>query len=359
MVDKVIENIESGLTIVLDYLTIVWNYILIGWDKIGFNVNVNTDAVTNFEQGIMHVLIWIIIGVVIYIVTPHIFKFYYFHSKKFLKHKREVKNAVSDFNNVMNYANNMFRQNQFNFQAGRNQLERPAEYINLSRYNYVRNHEIKPDTHSVNVTLPIVHSASLQPIRYLSKYFNIEATEYNLQRIEEVGENVSRLKNAIQNLEDRVNSITEMVKPPYLIQKKFKNEFLEQVGIDFPSLSVPYEKYYFNYVSPGGKSTQQTVISLDSERIDELAEYIAHKIRFKKSVAGQRALMSNKLRERIKARDLYTCQNCGISTMSEPHLLLEIDHIVPVSKGGMTMETNLQTLCWKCNRSKSNKILNS
>ncbi|HIS15474.1 MAG TPA: HNH endonuclease [Candidatus Scatomorpha merdavium] len=37
--------------------------------------------------------------------------------------------------------------------------------------------------------------------------------------------------------------------------------------------------------------------------------------------------------------------------------MLEIDHIIPVSKGGRTAEENLQTLCWKCNRAKSDKIM--
>ena len=31
--------------------------------------------------------------------------------------------------------------------------------------------------------------------------------------------------------------------------------------------------------------------------------------------------------------------------------------IIPVAKGGLTEESNLQTLCWKCNRSKSDKIM--
>ena len=56
-------------------------------------------------------------------------------------------------------------------------------------------------------------------------------------------------------------------------------------------------------------------------------------------------------------RDNYTCKSCGNSTHDEPNLLLEIDHIVPVSKGGYTTEENLQTLCWKCNRSKGNKLV--
>lgn len=60
------------------------------------------------------------------------------------------------------------------------------------------------------------------------------------------------------------------------------------------------------------------------------------------------------LREYILSRDNYTCKKCGLSRYKEPHLLLEVDHIVPVSKGGSSIEGNLQTLCWQCNRSKSN-----
>ena len=62
------------------------------------------------------------------------------------------------------------------------------------------------------------------------------------------------------------------------------------------------------------------------------------------------------LREFILERDNYTCQCCGNSIKKEPNLLLEVDHIKPVSKGGASIPGNLQTLCWKCNRSKSNKI---
>ena len=62
------------------------------------------------------------------------------------------------------------------------------------------------------------------------------------------------------------------------------------------------------------------------------------------------------LREFILERDNYTCQFCGNSIRREPNLLLEVDHITPVSKGGASIPGNLQTLCWKCNRSKSNRI---
>lgn len=61
------------------------------------------------------------------------------------------------------------------------------------------------------------------------------------------------------------------------------------------------------------------------------------------------------LRDYILKRDNYTCQKCGNSSSKEPNLLLEVDHIQPVSKWGPSIPENLETLCWKCNRSKSNK----
>ena len=35
---------------------------------------------------------------------------------------------------------------------------------------------------------------------------------------------------------------------------------------------------------------------------------------------------------------------------------LEFDHIIPLSKGGSNTVRNIQLLCQKCNREKSNKI---
>src|SRR5699024_2516386 len=124
--------------------------------------------------------------------------------------------------------------------------------------------------------------------------------------------------------------------------------------IDFITLYFP--KYTFRYVSPGGNKSTHCDINLDIDNLNEFVQYLSELVKFKKSAAGQRALMTSKLREKIKQRDNYTCQKCGISTNDERNLLLEIDHIIPISKGGMSTEENLQTLCWKCNRTKGAKV---
>lgn len=90
--------------------------------------------------------------------------------------------------------------------------------------------------------------------------------------------------------------------------------------------------------------------------LERFIAYLDQSIKRKKSIAGQRALMTAKLRDEIKERDNYTCCSCNNSIYNEPNLLLEIDHIIPLSKGGLTEKSNLQTLCWKCNRKKGSKI---
>lgn len=67
----------------------------------------------------------------------------------------------------------------------------------------------------------------------------------------------------------------------------------------------------------------------------------------------QRKLMTRALRKQIMERDDYTCQICGKYMPDE--IGLQIDHIVPVSRGGKTIPSNLRVLCSKCNAKKGNK----
>lgn len=64
------------------------------------------------------------------------------------------------------------------------------------------------------------------------------------------------------------------------------------------------------------------------------------------------------MRIKVFERDNYTCQICQRSSKHD-HVKLEVDHIIPVSRGGSDNISNLQTLCFDCNRGKSNKILDN
>lgn len=65
-----------------------------------------------------------------------------------------------------------------------------------------------------------------------------------------------------------------------------------------------------------------------------------------------RIAISKTNRFKILSRDNYACQYCGNKA---PDVVLEIDHKIPVSKGGTNDFDNLVTSCFDCNRGKSNK----
>ena len=57
------------------------------------------------------------------------------------------------------------------------------------------------------------------------------------------------------------------------------------------------------------------------------------------------------MRFAIYKRDNYRCRKCGRQTDD-----LEVDHIIPIAKGGKSTYDNLQTLCHRCNSKKSDNI---
>jgi hypothetical protein len=60
------------------------------------------------------------------------------------------------------------------------------------------------------------------------------------------------------------------------------------------------------------------------------------------------------VRFEVFKRDSFRCQYCGATA---PEVLLQIDHIAPVSKGGTNDIVNLLTSCAACNAGKSDRTL--
>jgi len=66
--------------------------------------------------------------------------------------------------------------------------------------------------------------------------------------------------------------------------------------------------------------------------------------------SDDRQPISEDVQNKVWNRDGGKCVKCGSQEK------LEFDHIIPVSKGGANTARNIQLLCEKCNREKSNKI---
>lgn len=89
------------------------------------------------------------------------------------------------------------------------------------------------------------------------------------------------------------------------------------------------EEYQGHYKAVGGTCAEcRTRASNSSER--------------QRSVAAS-------ARFRILRRDKFQCRYCG---QAAPFVTLEVDHVIPVAKGGTSDDSNLITACLDCNRGK-------
>jgi hypothetical protein len=282
----------------------------------------------------------------------------YFNSDEFQSLRSSVRRVVEEHNDVVQYVAEVRERGAFDIGASATgKYAHLASFENDSTWNIKRDRntaEYAPHVH--NASLQVVRKASAEPIKYLMKYFEIKPDTETLADVQLVAQDVSRLEGAVENVRNRKREIQSKVHPPQFILSRYPDEFWRQVGVRLSPITVPYQVYKFQYTSAGGNSGQVVNVKLDTPTLDALSETLAQKIRWKKSAAGQRALMTARLRGQIKDRDNHTCLQCGVSVAAEPNLLLEVDHIIPVSKGGLSDPENLQTLCWRCNRSKGAKM---
>jgi 5-methylcytosine-specific restriction endonuclease McrA len=68
----------------------------------------------------------------------------------------------------------------------------------------------------------------------------------------------------------------------------------------------------------------------------------------------RRAPIGLKLRFQILQRDNFTCRYCG---RKAPDVVLHVDHVTPVSQGGLSEPDNLVAACEDCNLGKKDVLL--
>ena len=207
-----------------------------------------------------------------------------------------------------------------------------------------------------NCSSSVVSNASNNTIKYLIKYTNIEHDEYSLQRIDYCidwmqlyEQTTSDMRVLAKGINNELPLFVRMFTSTYKLSYTVCN-----VSYKMTKFSAP--TFVFSYTSPACKSGRTLSIDITPNVLQGIKSEIYAKVNKSGHSRTQRSGMTNDLREAIKHRDNYTCCLCGNSVYNEPNLLLEVDHIIPIAKGGKTEASNLQTLCWRCNRAKSDRI---
>lgn len=170
---------------------------------------------------------------------------------------------------------------------------------------------------------------------------------------------IEAFQKGIENLPPIMQCSKEIAKENKLSYKKYCDieEKLCSEQIVFP-VSDPKFLVKNEYTSPKGRSVLHSAYGYTFDavlkmtiRIKEINEEM-NSAEYRKKV--ERSKMSQSLRYDILKRDGFRCVLCGRSAR-EHGVELEVDHIIPVSKGGKTEPDNLRTLCKDCNRGKRDK----
>lgn len=109
--------------------------------------------------------------------------------------------------------------------------------------------------------------------------------------------------------------------------------------------------FYINYSSKKGIVKDKKYKTYDKNSFSTLSHEYFELKKNKKfneiSSCVERSKMSENLRYDILKRDNFKFQICG--AIAKDGAKLQVDHIIPVSKGGKIEKSNLRTLCSRCN----------
>jgi len=148
---------------------------------------------------------------------------------------------------------------------------------------------------------------------------------------------------------------------PGIIAKTLTNQEVEQ-QVNYPiKISGPniwayknnlLQVSYRGYLKDEEISLYVKHYILDHEKdIEELREQVQFLVQISEKKLGKREDIPEHVKMYVWRRDKGQCVQCGSNQN------LEFDHIIPVSKGGSNTERNIQILCGKCNRKKTDKIV--
>lgn len=188
------------------------------------------------------------------------------------------------------------------------------------------------------------------------------------------------------NIENNINDIKTIIEKALMNEKKYnlymsqfskikydldENYIKEKIGISKKSFVKLEQKLInrvkitkdiykitceveINYRSPQGRNNYSKRQDFSYYRIIAIYNDYLNGKKYEVTSKVERQIMNEDIRYNVLKRDNFTCVLCGAT--AKDGAKLQVDHIIPVSKGGKTVMSNLQTLCEKCNKGKNNKI---
>jgi len=134
--------------------------------------------------------------------------------------------------------------------------------------------------------------------------------------------------------------------------KKREEEMCHKALLVEPVMGFDIE-CIIEYVSPAGRNRYTDARVFSYDEVQTGYEMLLAGERWRQTGDYQRSIMTPSLRYEIMKRDGFRCVLCGRDAYDG--VKLHVDHIVPVCRGGQTVEWNLRTLCEECNLGKGGR----
>ncbi len=256
---------------------------------------------------------FIIIFVPVFLIFRRYKQFVLMHSSA-IKHLNEINKNYS-FKNVPNFDLKHSYDNE-NF------------YDDISCYDYLV-YELVFLKNKVNIAL----KDTLENSKLYSEYSNEIKNKCKMNQFDTI--NLPRFRNLLQIIEKKL--FKNYTKTPTII-------FSIKVCLINTNINGFYKRsksYTFS-----SKEVKNVITMICQKR----GNYYLNRDIWNSICRVERGKVTNKMRFAIYKRDHNRCRKCGSRSN------LEIDHIIPISKGGKSVYDNLQTLCSKCNYEKGSKI---
>lgn len=169
-----------------------------------------------------------------------------------------------------------------------------------------------------------------------------------------------RNKKTYDNYVEEYSKINDIVSDSNLEQIKFSRKKYNKIEKRIIK-EILYDKKIYNisinvivsYTTPSGKNTYKKNRVVGYQELCDLYMQWRNGKKYDETSKRERKYLTDKMRYDVLKRDDFKCQKCGIT--AKDGAKLHVDHIIPVSKGGTTTLSNLQTLCDRCNLGKSDK----
>ena len=193
----------------------------------------------------------------------------------------------------------------------------------------------------------------------LYEYLELYSGEIN-KCLGQVSENRRTYRAYISEFEALSSSVTlKKCKDLRIKYEKFRE--IEQELVDDEKLDMIQEvsiTCFVKYTSPKGQNEYSKHCTFLESEIRTAMRDIIIRAQYTQSEEfrrkNERSKVTPSLRLQVIERDNRRCCICGRSVRDG--VTLEVDHILPISRGGKTTYDNLQTLCRDCNRGKGDKL---